>query len=105
MQVWTDFHDSVQQEFVSIVNAVVKIQYTVCRTVGYQNIGIGRNDRNVACLAVGYAVIQKHRYAVEPYPVYLDAGIAKIMNVSVQTLDVGSIEAFVMIAADENLVL
>ena len=58
----------------------------------------------VAALAIGYAITHEHRNPVESQTLNLYAGIAEIMHIVVKTVDIGSIQAVIVVAADENLV-
>ena len=72
--------------------------------MSYQYVGVGGDSGIVAALAVGDAIAHKHRNAVELNAIYFDTGVAEIMHIVVKAVDVSSIEAVIMIAADENLV-
>ena len=97
---WESFEDFLR----AIVDAVVKVEDAISRGMCYQYVSVGGNSGIVAALAVGYAIAHKHWNAVEFNTIYFDAGIAKIMHVVVKAVDVGSIKAVVVVAADENLV-
>ena len=58
----------------------------------------------VAALAIGYAITHEHRNPVESQTLNLDAGIAEIMHIVVKTIDIGSIQAVIVVAADEYFV-
>jgi len=88
----------------AIVDIIVEIKDSVSRTMGYQDVCIWGDSGIVAALAVGYTIAHEHRNAVEFQPVNFNYGITKIMHIVVEPVDVGSIEAIVMVAADENFV-
>lgn len=71
--------------------------------MGNQYIGIAGNFLIVAALAIGYAITHEHRNPVESQTLNLDAGIAEIMHIVVKTVDIGSIQAVIVVAADEIL--
>lgn len=70
----------------------------------YQDIGVGGDSGIVATLSAGDAIAHKHRDAVEFDTIYFYAGVAEIMHVGIESVDVGTIETIVVIAADEYLV-
>ena len=73
--------------------------------MGNQDIGVGWDVGIVAAMTVGNAVAHKHRHTVKLHPFNLNAGVAKVMYVAVQSVDIGSVEAIVMVAADKDFVL
>lgn len=72
--------------------------------MSYQYVGVGGDSGIVAALAVGDAIAHKHRNAVELNAIYFDTGVAEIMYVGIESVDFGTIKAFVVIAANEYLV-
>lgn len=69
-----------------------------------QDVGIIRDSGIVAALSVGDAIAHKHRNTVELIAIYFDAGVAEIVYVGIESVDVGTVKAVVMISADEYLV-
>lgn len=69
-----------------------------------QDVGVGGDSGIVAALAVGDAIAHKHRNAVELNAIYFDTGVAEIMYVGIESVNVGTIQAIVMVTADEYLV-
>ena len=55
-------------------------------------------------LAVSYAVTHKHRNTIELHTFNLNSGVAEIMDVTVQSVNAGSIETVVMVATDKDFV-
>lgn len=100
MDRWKPFKDF----FRAIIDAVIEIKYSVCRRMCNKNVGILRNTCKVAALAVGDAIAHEHRDSIEFQSVDLDAGVAEIMHIVVKTVDIGSIQAIIVVAADEYLV-
>lgn len=100
MKEWKPFKDFLR----AIVDTAIEIKDSVYRRMGDQNIGIFGDAGIVAALAIGYAIAHEHRDTIEFQSVNLDAGIAQVMHIVVKAIDVGSIKAVIMVAADENLV-
>ena len=67
-----------------------------------QDIGIARNFIIIATLTVSYAITHKHRDSIKPHTINLNARIAEIMDVAVQTDDICAIKAIVMVATDKD---
>lgn len=97
---WESFEDFLR----AIVDAVVKVEDAISRGMGYQYVCVGGNSGIVAALAVGYAIAHEQRDTVEFNTIYFDAGVAQVMHVIVKAVDVGSIQAVIVVAANENLV-
>ena len=97
---WKPFKDF----FRAIVDAVIEIKDSIGRRTGDKNVGIFGDMCIVAALAVCYAISHEHRDPVESQTLNLDAGIAEIMHIVVKTVDIGSIQAVIVVAADEYLV-
>jgi hypothetical protein len=88
----------------AIVDIIVEIKDSVSRTMGYQDVCICGDSGIVAALAIGYAIAHEHRDAVEFQPLNFNSGITKVMHIVVKPVDVGSIKAVVMIAANKDFV-
>lgn len=69
-----------------------------------QYIGIAGNFLIVTALAVSYAVTHKHRNTIKLHTFNLNSGVAEIMDVTVQSVNAGSIETVVMVATDKDFV-
>lgn len=93
-----------QNFFGSIVDIVIEVKDAVGRGMGYKDVCIVRNTGIIPALAVGDAVAHKHGDAVKLHTFDFYARIAQVMHVVIEPVDVGSIETFVVIAADEYLV-
>ena len=73
--------------------------------MGNQNINIIGNISIILSLTFGNTVAHKQRHAIELHTVYLNAGVAEIMHIFIQSVDIGTIKAIVMVAADEYFML
>ena len=87
----------------AIVDAIIEIKDSIGGRMGDQDVGVGWDSDIVAALAVGYAIAHEHRDSVELQAFNLNPGIAQIMNVVAKSVDVGSIQTVVVVAADEYL--
>lgn len=97
---WEPFKDFLG----AIVEAVVEIKDSIARRMGNQDVGVGGDSGIVAALAVGDAIAHEHRNTIELQAINLNSGVAQVMDILVKSVDVGSIEAIIMVAADENFV-
>lgn len=69
-----------------------------------QYIGIAGNFLVVAALTFGYAIFQKHRDTIKLNTINLNSRVGKLMHVVRQSVNVGSVEAVVMVATDKDFV-
>lgn len=90
--------------FGTVIDIIVKVQYAVGRRMSYQYIGVTRYFGIVATLTVSDAIAHKHRHAIEFKPVQLNPGIAQIMHIIIESVDIRSVQAVVVIAAYKNFV-
>ena len=72
--------------------------------MSYQHICICWNLGNILCLPFCNTILYKHRHPVKLDPIDLNARVAKVMHILIQSVDLGSIQAAVMISAHKNLV-
>lgn len=97
---WKPFKDFLR----TIVDAIIEIKDSIGRRMGNQNVGIFRDTCIVATLAVRYAIAHEHRDSIEFQSVNLNAGVAQVMHIVIETVYVGAIETIIVVAADENFV-
>lgn len=90
--------------FRSIVDTIIKIKNAICRRMCYQHIGVIRYRGIIACLPIADAVFCKHWHTVELRSIYIDAGIAKIMDTAIKAIHVCLVKATIMVATNEYLV-
>lgn len=69
-----------------------------------QDVGVCRDAGEVAALPIGDAIAHEHGDAVEFQPVDLNAGVAEVMYIAVKPVDISSVEAIIVVAANEDLV-
>ncbi len=69
--------------------------------MGDKHINIIGNISIVLDLTLGDAVAYEHRDAIESDAVYLNVGVAEIMHIFIQSVDIGAIETIVMVATNE----
>ena len=93
-----------EEFFGAVIDVVVEIQNAVCRGVCYQDVCVGWNIIIECFLAVGNTIFHKHRHSIEFDSVNLYSRIAKVVNVGVETINVGSVETRIMVAADEDFI-
>lgn len=72
--------------------------------MGDKHINVIGNISIVLCLMPGDAVVHKHRYAIDLHVVNCHVGIAEVMHIFIQTANIGTKEAIVVVAADEDFV-
>lgn len=89
---------------VAIIDTIIKVEDSVGWIMCNQHISVFWDFGDVFRLAVGDAIAHKHCNSVEFYSINLDTRVAKIMYIRVEAVDVRSVEAIVMIAADENFI-
>lgn len=104
VEMGVDFYYFGKELFVAVVYVVVKVKYAVGRAVGYKYVGVRGYIGDVTLLAVGDAVAHKHRYSVEFHAVNFHCGVAEIVYVWVKSVNIGSVETVIVVAADEYLV-
>ena len=105
MQFGIDLRNSLKQFFGAIVDSVIEVKDSVRWSVGDKYIHIFRNIGIVAELTVADAVGHEHGHSIEFHPINGNAGVAEIMDVLVEPVDIGAIETIVMVSTDEYLVL
>ena len=101
MKMRVNFHYFGKYLLISIIDAVIEVEDAVSRTMCNQHISVRWNPGDAFRLAVCYTITHEHGYAIESHSVNLHAGVAEIMYVWVETIDVGSIMAIIMVSADE----
>ena len=62
-----------QQVLRTVIDAIVIVEYALCRRMGYQDIRIVLNIVLVTVLTLCYAVAHKHRYTIELHTFNLNA--------------------------------
>ena len=55
----------------------------------------------VATLTISNTIPHEHRHTIEPDTINLDSGVAKIMHILIQPVDIGTIKTFIVIATYE----
>ena len=70
--------------------------------MSYQNVSISGDFSIVSALALGYTICHKHRNTIKLYTINLNSGVGELMYVVRESVDVGAIEAIVMVATDKN---
>ena len=71
--------------------------------MGNQYIDISRDIRNMLTLTVCNAIGHEHGDAVKLHTVNSDAACSEIVTVVIQTIDIGIIQAIVVVAGNESL--
>ena len=71
--------------------------------MGNQYIDISRDIRNMLTLTVCNAIGHEHGDAVKLHTVNSDAACSEIVTVVIQTIDIGIIQAIVVVAGNEYL--
>ena len=72
--------------------------------MGNQYIDISRDIRNMLTLTVCNAIGHEHGDAVKLHTVNSDAACSEIVTVVIQTIDIGIIQAIVVVAGNEYLI-
>ena len=103
MQPGTDNRNTAKKFFRAVIDIVVKIKDAQWRRVGNENVRTVGDICIMLGLAAGYAVAHEHRNAIKFNSVNYYAGIAQVMHVIVESVNLGTIKAFVVVAADEYL--
>ena len=66
-----------------------------------QNIGFIGDAVVVVTLTISNTIPHEHRHTIEPDTINLDSGVAKIMHILIQPVDIGTIKTFIVIATYE----
>lgn len=103
MQPGTDNRNTAKKFFRAVIDIVVKIKDAQWRRVGNENVRTVGDICIMLGLAAGYAVAHKHRDSIESHTADFHTGIAQVMHVIVESVNLGTIKAFVVVAADEYL--
>lgn len=94
------FKDSLR----AIVDTVIAIKDPIGWRMGDKNVGIFGDTGIIAALTVSYTVAGKHRNTIEFKSVNLDAGVTQVMHIVIKAVNAGSVQAVVVVAANEYLV-
>lgn len=103
MQSGLDICYAGEKLFRTIVDIVVKVEDAKWRRVGNENVRTVGDICIMLGLAAGYAVAHEHRDSIEFNSVNYYAGIAQVMDIAVESVNLGAIKAFVVVAANEYL--
>lgn len=88
----------------AIVDTVIAIKDPIGWRMGDKNVGIFGDTGIIAALTVSYTVAGKHRNTIEFQSVNLDAGVTQVMHIVIKAVNAGSVQAVVVVAANEYLV-
>ena len=105
MQSGVDCRYASKEFFRTVMDIVVKVEDAERRCVGDENIRTIGNICIMFGLAVSNAVAHEHWNAIELHTAYLHSGIAQVMHIAVESVDGGTVQAIVVVAANKYLVL
>ena len=103
MQPGTDNRNTAKKLSRTIVDIVVKVEDAKWRRVGNENVRTVGDICIMLGLAAGYAVAHEHRDSIEFHTADFHSGIAQVMYIVVESVNLGAIKAFVVVAANEYL--
>ena len=103
MQPGLDCCYAAEKFFRTVMDIVVKVEDAERRCVGDENIRVFRNICIMLGLAVRDAVAHEHWDTIEFHTADFHTGIAQVMHVIVESVNLGTIKAFVVVAANEYL--
>ena len=86
---------------ISVIDTVIEVEDAVGWIMCNQHISVRWNLGDVFRLAVCHTITHKHRYAIESHSVNFNARVAEVMNIRIETIDVCSIKAIIMVSADK----
>ena len=103
MQPGTYCRNAAKKLLRAVIDIVVKVEDAQWRRVCNENVRTVGDICIMLGLAAGYAVAHKHRDSIESHTADFHTGIAQVMHVIVESVNLGAIKAFVVVAADEYL--
>ena len=103
MQPGLDCCYAAEKFFRTVIDIVVKVEDAQWWRVCNENVRIVGDICIMFGLAAGYAVAHEHRNTIKFNSVNYYAGIAQVMDIAVESVNLGTIKAFVVVAADEYL--
>ena len=103
VQLELDLRHSLKQFLGTVMDIVVKVKNAIWRGMGYQDIDIRRDVGIIARLSVSDAIAHEHWDAIELHSIDGHAGVAEIMDVLIESVNLVSVKTFIMVAADKYL--
>ena len=89
--------------FRTIVDIVVKVEDAKRRCVGDENIRTFRNICIMFGLTVSNAVAHEHWDTIEFHTVNFHSGITQVMHIAIKSVNGSTIQAFIVVTANEYL--
>lgn len=103
MQPRLDNRNTAKEFFRAVIDIVVKVEDAERRRMGNENVRIIRDICIMFDLAVSNAVTYEHRNAMEFQAFDFYTGIAQVMHIAIKPVNGGTIQVFIVVAANEYL--
>ena len=103
MQPRLDNRNTAKEFFRAVIDIVVEVEDAERWRMGNENVRIIGDICIMSGLAVTNAIAHEHRNAIEFYTTYFRSGITQIMHIGVESVNIGTIQAFIVVAANEYL--
>ena len=103
MQPRSDNRNTTKEFFRAVIDIVIKVEDAERWRMGNENVRIIEYICIMFGLAVSNAVTHEHRNAIEFQAFDFYTGIAQVMHIAIKPVNGGTIQAFIVVAANEYL--
>ena len=103
MQPRSDNRNTAKEFFRAVIDIVIKVEDAERWRMGNENVRIIEDICIMFGLAVSNAVTHEHRNAIEFQAFDFYTGIAQVMHIAIKPVNGGTIQAFIVVAANEYL--
>ena len=103
MQPRSDNRNTAKEFFRAVIDIVIKVEDAERWRMGNENVRIIEYICIMFGLAVSNAVTHEHRNAIEFQAFDFYTGIAQVMHIAIKPVNGGTIQAFIVVAANEYL--
>ena len=103
MQPRSDNRNTAKEFFRAVIDIVIKVEDAERWRMGNENVSIIEDICIMFDLAVTNAVAHEHRNAIEFQAFDFYTGIAQVMHIAIKPVNSGTIQAFIVVAANEYL--
>lgn len=103
MQPRSDNRNTAKEFFRAVIDIVIKVEDAERWRMGNENVSIIEDICIMFGLAVSNAVTHEHRNAIEFQAFDFYTGIAQVMHIAIKPVNGGTIQAFIVVAANEYL--
>ena len=103
MQPRSDNRNTAKEFFRAVIDIVIKVEDAERWRMGNENVSIIEDICIMFGLAVSNAVTHEHRNAIEFQAFDFYTGITQVMHIAIKPVNGGTIQAFIVVAANEYL--